>query len=157
MTHDDKEFRCRFIPSFLSTVTSLMVLKRMVESSPRFLFGEADETVVPFPTLLETTLHCYQKCILYWPLVHSHHSCDDSISINACGELFVDLVNHRLQTLSASLRAVWDVVIVTSNPVMMDAPLVPLEADSAVPTRGVSSKEEKEWMWQVVVMDACQK
>ena len=51
----------------------------------------------------------------------------------------------------------WDVVIVTSNPVMMDAPLVPLEADSAVLTRGVSSKEEKEWMWQVVVMDACQK
>ena len=135
-----------------------MVLKRMIEPSPRFLFGEADETVVAFSALLETTLHCYQKCILYPPLVLSPPSCDDAVSINACSELFIDLVLHRLQSLqslqslSASLSAVWDVVVVTSNPVMLDAPLVPLEGGSAVQERGVSSKEEKEWMWQVGVV-----
>lgn len=46
-------------------VTALITLKKVVDSSPRFLFGAADEVVVPFSKLLTTVLQCYQLCLLW--------------------------------------------------------------------------------------------
>ena len=45
--------------------------------------------------------------------------------VNACSELFLDLVNKRIATLSASdIPAFWNLVCEISRVVMGDAPLI---------------------------------
>ena len=48
-----------------------------------------------------------------------------SVHVNACSELFLDLVNKRIATLSASdIPSFWNLVCEISRVVMGDAPLI---------------------------------
>lgn len=39
-------------------------MKRIVATTPAFIYGKDDELVVDLKVLLEEVLTCYQKCIL---------------------------------------------------------------------------------------------
>lgn len=147
-----------------------MTLKKVVDSSPRFLFGTAAEVVVPFPVLLTTTLECYQLCLLWRYSQPITRSSDDSLAINACAELYISIITARVQADRKDLTALWGLVCVTTTAVMGDAPLAVLkeekkelavsmegeeEGDSAVLENRTAPKEQ-EWTWQVYLVRAFQ-
>ena len=39
-------------------------MKRVIATSPSFIYGEKEPHVVELKTLLEEVLICYQKCVL---------------------------------------------------------------------------------------------
>lgn len=143
-------------------VTALITLKKVVDSSPRFLFGTAAEVVIPFPELLTTTLECYQLCLLCRYALLLTCSSDDSLAINACAELYISIITARVQADRNDLTALWGLVCMTTTAVMGDAPLAVLkeekelvvsmegeeEGDSAVLESRTAPKEQ-EWTWQV--------
>lgn len=148
-----------------------MALKKLVETSPRFLFGSTDEVVVPFPELLTTVLRCYQLCLLYLSSLHLTPSSDDSLAINACAELYIAIITARVQADKSDLHALWRLVCVTTTAVMGDAPLTVAKAekkelavrmegeeeDSAVIETRSAPEKEQEWTWQVEFGRACKK
>ena len=49
----------------LFVVAAIICMKRIIATSPSFIYGKPEELVVDVKTLLEEVLACYQKCILY--------------------------------------------------------------------------------------------
>lgn len=45
-------------------VAAIICMKRIIATSPSFIYGKEEELVVDLKTLLEEVLMCYQKCIL---------------------------------------------------------------------------------------------
>lgn len=68
-----------------------------------------------------------------------------SVHVNACSELFLDLVNKRIATLSASdIPAFWNLVCEISRVVMGDAPLIDIfSGDWEKKHEQVEEKEEE--------------
>lgn len=156
-------------------------MKRVVATTPSFFYGSKDEVVVDIETLLEEVLTCYQKCILYAFLCLSPNVCrtDMTVHVNACSELYVDIINKKLSTISPTdIPAFWSFVCDISKVVMGDAPLIDIfstswssqknaeepesphaeeekdEADQGVESLTVakSDENEKEWMWQASLL-----
>lgn len=136
--------------------------------------------VVDIETLLEEVLTCYQKCILYF-LFSSMVTfrTDMTVHVNACSELYVDIINKKLSTISPSdISSFWSFVCDISKVVMGDAPLIDIfsaswssqknaaepdsphadeekeEADQGVESLTVAKNDdnEKEWMWQASLL-----
>ena len=50
-------------------------MKRIVATTPKFIYGDEREVIVPLKVLLKEVLVCYQKCIL-WSLLSICHLID---------------------------------------------------------------------------------
>ena len=50
-------------------------MKRIVATTPKFIYGDDREVIVPLKVLLKEVLVCYQKCIL-WSLLNICHLID---------------------------------------------------------------------------------
>ena len=40
-------------------------MKHVIATTPSFIYGSDEESIVDLKTLLEEVLTCYQKCVLY--------------------------------------------------------------------------------------------
>lgn len=154
-------------------------MKRVIATTPLFIYGSGDEVVVDLKTLLEEVLICYQKCILSEMEVRVMRRTDKTVHVNACSELYVDIINKKIATIaSTDVPAFWSLVCDISRVVMGDAPLIDIfssswsgqkeneeteatptveekeESDQGVESLTVAKKEEdeKEWMWQASLL-----
>ena len=110
------------------------------------------------------------------------HRTDKTVHVNACSELYVDIINKKIATIaSTDVPAFWSLVCDISRVVMGDAPLIDIfssswsgqkeneeteetetaptmeekeESDQGVESLTVAKEEadEKEWMWQASLL-----
>ena len=106
-------------------------MKRVIATTPLFIYGSGDDVVVDLKTLLEEVLICYQKCILSEMEVRVMRRTDKTVHVNACSELYVDIINKKIATIaSTDVPAFWSLVCDISRVVMGDAPLIDIFSSS---------------------------
>lgn len=113
---------------------AIQTLDRICADSPALLF----ESVGEFADLIVELLLCYQKCILS----------DHSQGINACSDLFMNVLHKKITSQPASVDWFWMLIRLTTAPSLGDGPLASL-AVSNTPDISIGKKE---WMWQVQVI-----
>lgn len=118
-------------------------MKRVIATTPTFVYGADEEHVVDLKTLLEEVLTCYQKCVLWVCGRALRRSGDVAVQVNACSELYIDIITKRIACLQKDdVCGAWTLIRDISRVVMGDAPLLDIFSESWSAQQQEVEKEE---------------